>query len=157
APNKKLVSVDASLPSAAKWVDVIPEKEFPLTVSTSGGKFFARYLQDAVSKVYQYSPDGKMEREISLPGLGTASGFSGKEEEHDLYYTYTSYVYPPTLVHYDIKTGKTDVFKKPGVKFDPSLYESNQVFYTSADGTRVPMIITHKKGLKKDGSNPAML
>jgi prolyl oligopeptidase len=157
APNKKLVSVDAGRPIPANWRDVIPEKEFPLTVSTSGGRFFARYLQDAVSKVYQYSPNGNMEREIILPGLGTAGGFSGKEEERDLYYTFTSYTYPPTIFHYDIASGKTGIFKKPKVKFDPALYESTQVFYKSADGTKVPMIITHKKGLKLDGNNPTML
>lgn len=157
AANRRLVMVDAAQPGAANWKDVIPEKEFPLTVSTCGGKFFAQYLQDAVSKVYQYSPEGTMEREITMPGLGTASGFSGKEEERDLYYSYTSYVYPPTIFHYDINSGKTDVFKKPAVKFDPALYESTQVFYKSADGTRVPMIITHRKGLKMDGHNPTML
>jgi prolyl oligopeptidase len=157
APNKKLVMVDAGAPGVSNWKDVIPETEFPLTVSTAGGKFFAQYLQDAVSKVYQYSPAGVREREIKLPGLGTAGGFSGKQEETDLYYSYTSYVYPPTIFHYDIKSGKTDVFKKPNVKFDPTKYESKQVFYTSADGTKVPMIITRKKGLPMDGTGPTML
>ena len=157
APNKKLVTVDASNPIPENWQVLIPEKEFPLTVSSCGKKLFAQYIQDAVSKVYQYAPSGVLEREIQLPGLGTASGFSGKEEEKDLYYSYTSYIYPPTIFHYDIANGKTDIFKKPAVKFDPSLYESNQVFYTSADGTKVPMIITHKKGIVMNGNNPTML
>lgn len=157
APNRKLVVADAADPQPAGWKDVIPEKGFPLEISTCGGKFFAHYTEDAVSKVYQYAPDGTMEREIKLPGLGTAGGFSGKQEENDLYYTYTSYIYPPTIFHYDIKTGKTDVFKKPAVKFDPSRYESRQVKYTSSDGTVVPMIITYRKGLQLDGSNPTML
>jgi prolyl oligopeptidase len=157
APNRRLVAVDAAQPTAEHWTDVIPQREFPLTVTTSGRKLFAQYIQDAVSKVYQYSLDGKLEREIVLPGLGTASGFSGKEEEKDLYYSYTSYTYPPTIFHYDIASGKTNVFKKPAVKFDPSLYESHQVFYASADGTKVPMIITHRKGINLDGNNPTML
>lgn len=157
APNRRLVVVDAAMPEAKNWVDVIPATEFPLEVSTCGGKLFAHYTQDAVSKIYQYSPDGRREREISLPGLGTANGFSGKQEEMDLYYSYTSYIYPPTIFHYDIKKGTTGIFKKPSVKFDPSLYESEQVKYTSSDGAVIPMIITHKKGLKMDGNNPTML
>lgn len=157
APNRRLVVVDAADPVAKNWKDVIPEKGFPLEVSTCGGKLFAHYTQDAVSKIYQYAPDGTMEREIPLPGLGSASGFSGKEHEKDLYYSYTSYTYPPTIFHYDIKSGKTDIFKKPTVKFDPSQYESEQVKYTSADGAVIPMIITHKKGIKLDGNNPTML
>ncbi len=157
AHNRKLVVADAANPQPNGWKDLIPEKNFPLEVSTCGGKFFARYIEDAVSKVYQYAPDGKMEREIKLPGLGTASGFSGKEHEHDLYYTYTSYIYPPTIFHYDMLSGKTTVFKKPTVKFDPSRFESRQVKYTSEDGTIVPMIITYRKGLKLDGQNPTML
>ncbi len=157
AANKRLVMVDAADPVAKNWKDVIPAKEFPLEVSTCGGKLFAHYTQDAVTKVYQYSPEGTMEREIPLPGLGSAGGFSGKEAEKDLYYSYTSYVYPPTIFHYDIKSGKTDIFKKPAVKFDPSLYESTQVKYSSSDGTAIPMIITHKKGIKLDGKNPTML
>jgi prolyl oligopeptidase len=157
APNKKLVKVDAGNPAPSQWKDVIPEQKFPLTVSTCGGKFFAQYVQDAVSKVYQYSPAGKMEREIKLPGLGTASGFAGKEEEKDLYYTYASYLNPITIYHYDIATGKTDIFKQPKVNFNPALYESKQVFYTSKDGTKVPMIITYKKGIKLNGNNPTLL
>lgn len=157
AANKKLVKVDAANPVPANWKDVIPETKFPLNISSCGGKFFAQYLQDAVSKVYQYSPAGKMEREIKLPGLGTASGFSGKETEKDLYYSFASYLNPPTIYHYEIATGKTDIFKKPNVKFDPAQFESKQVFFTSKDGTKVPMIITYKKGIALNGTNPTML
>jgi prolyl oligopeptidase len=157
APNRRLVVADAADPAPKNWKDIIPEKEFPLEVSTCGGKFFAHYTQDAVSKIYQYAPEGAMEREIKLPGLGTAGGFSGKQEEKDLYYSYTSYTYPPTIFHYDIRSGKTDVFKKPAVKFDPAQYESEQVKYTSSDGAVIPMIITHKKGIRLDGNNPTML
>ncbi len=157
ADNRRLVAVDAANPDAKNWKDVIAAKEFPLEVSTCGGKLFAHYTQDAVSRIYQYSPEGMMEREIKLPGLGTAGGFSGKQEETDLYYSYTSYVFPPTIFHYDIKTGTTDVFKRPKVRFDPKRYISEQVKYTSSDGAVVPMIITCKRGTRLDGNNPAML
>ena len=157
APNRRLVVVDANNPEPANWKEIIPAGKFPLTVSSCGGKLFAQYVQDAVSKVYQYNLDGKMEHEIKLPGLGTAGGFSGKREEKELYYSYTSYVYPPTIFKYDIPTGKSSIYKQPKVAFDPSLYESKQVFYTSKDGTKIPMIITHKKGVKLDGNNPTML
>ncbi len=157
APNRKLVTVDASNPVPERWVDLIPEGRFPLSVSTSGGKLFARYLKDAVSEVHQYDLNGKKERTIELPGLGTAGGFSGKKEEKDLYYSFTSYIYPTTIFKYELATGKSELYKKPDVNFDPEAYESKQVFYTQADGTEIPMIITHKKGIKLDGKNPLML
>lgn len=157
APNRKLVVADANKPQPENWKDLIPQTDFPLTVSTCGRKFFVQYLKHAVSEVYQYSLDGKMERQIQLPGLGTAGGFSGKREEKELYYSFTSYVYPPTIFKYDIASGKSEVYKKAGVKFDPALYESKQVFYPSADGTAIPMIITYKKGMEQNGKNPLML
>ncbi len=157
APNRKLVVADASNPSPENWKEVIPETSFPLSVSSCGQKLFAQYVRDAVSQVFQYSLDGKKEREITLPGLGTAGGFGGKQEDTILYYTFTSYVYPPTIFHYDITSGVSEVYKKSDVKFDPSLYESKQVFYHSKDGTRVPMILTYKKGIRQDGKNPLML
>lgn len=157
APNRKLVVADANSQDPTGWTDVIPESKFPLSVSSCGRKFFAQYLKDAVSQVFQYSLDGKQERNIELPGLGTAGGFGGKRDEKELYYSYTSYVYPSTIFKYDIATGKSTLYKKPNVKFDPAQYESKQVFYTSKDGTKVPMIITYKKGLKLNGQNPTML
>jgi len=157
APNRKLIVADAADPKPEKWEDLIAETQFPLTVTTSGRKLFAQYLKDAVSEVHQYNLDGKKERIIQLPGLGTASGFSGKKEEKEIYYTFTSYVYPATIFRYDLSTGKSGIYKKPAVKFDPSGYESRQVFYTSNDGTKVPMIITYKKGLRQTGKNPLML
>ena len=157
APNRRLALLDLSMPQPGQWKNVIPESQFPLTVSSCGGKLFAQYVENAVSKVYQYGLDGKREREIVLPGLGTAAGFSGKENERDLYYSYTSYVYPPTIFHYEIGNGKTDIFKKPSLKFDPANYVSEQVFYPSSDGTMIPMIITHKKGMPMDGKAPLML
>ncbi|RYE18712.1 MAG: S9 family peptidase [Sphingobacteriales bacterium] len=157
APNRKVVTVDAADPKAANWKEFIAETKFPLTLTTVGGKLYAQYLENAVSKVYQYGVDGKKEREIVLPGLGTAGGFSGKREEKELYYTFTSYVYPSTIFKYDIASGKSEIYKKAGVNFDPTQYESKQVFYTSKDGTKVPMIITSKKGVQLNGKNPTML
>ena len=157
APNRKLVVVDAANPTKEHWKTLIPETQFPLTVSTCGVKFFAQYLEDAVSKVYQYGLDGKKEKTIELPGLGTASGFGGKSTEMETYYTYTSYVYPSTIFRYDIRTGASSVYKTSGVKFDPKMYESKQVFYKSKDGEKIPMILTYKKGMKLTGKNPVLL
>jgi len=157
APNRKLVVVDAAIPTPEHWKDLIPEAKFPLDISTAGGKFFAQYIKDAVSEIEQYSLDGKKENTITLPGLGTASGFSGKEEEKEVYYSFTSYTYPSTIFKYDIPAQKSSLYKKSGVKFNPEDYESKQVFYTSKDGTKIPMIITHKKGLQLNGKNPTML
>lgn len=157
APNRKLVVTDASNPAPANWKELIPETKFPLSVSTCGGKLFAQYLKDAVSQVYQYDLSGKQERSIQLPGLGTAGGFGGKRVDKDVYYSYTSYIYPSTIFKYDMATGKSVIYKKPNVKFDPNLYESKQVFYTSKDGTKVPMIITYKKGMQKNSKNATML
>ncbi|MBZ0099164.1 MAG: prolyl oligopeptidase family serine peptidase, partial [Taibaiella sp.] len=140
------------------WKGLIPQSKYPMTVATSGGKLFITYLKDAVSEVRQYNLQGQEQRVIQLPGLGTAGGFGGKKEDKELYYSFTSYVYPPTIFKYDILTGKSEVYKKFGVNFDPEQYESKQVFYTSyPDGTAVPMIITHKKGLKLTGKNPVLL
>lgn len=157
SPNYKVVTTDFAKLAPSNWVDLIPETENVLTVSKGGGKLFANYLKDATSLVQQYNLDGKLEREIELPGLGTASGFGAKENVKDLYYSFTSYVYPSTIFKYDIASGTSTVYKESGVKFDPTKYESKQVFYTSKDGTKVPMIITYKKGIKLDGTNPTLL
>jgi len=157
APNGKLVVVDAANPKPENWKDLIPETMFPLSVSTCGKKFFAKYLKDAVSEVIQYSLEGKQEKKISLPGLGTASGFGGKTTELATYYSYTAYNYPATIFKYDIATGKSTVHKKPNVKFNPDDFESKQVFFPSLDGTMIPMIITYKKGMMQDGRNATML
>jgi prolyl oligopeptidase len=156
-PNHKVVTVDASDPKPINWKDLIPATKNVLTVSTGGGKIFAEYLKDATSLVLQYDMDGKLERTIELPALGTAAGFGIKKEEKETYYTFTNYVYPSTIFKYDIATGQSTVFKKSGVQFDPTLYESKQVFYKSKDGTKVPMIITYKKGTVMNGKNPTLL
>jgi prolyl oligopeptidase len=157
APNNRVVTVDAANPKPANWKDLIPETKNVLDVSIVGGKIFANYLKDATSLIEQYDMNGKKEHAIALPSLGTASGFNGKKEEKETYYTFTSYIYPPTIFKYDIATGKSTVFKKAGVQFDPTKYESKQVFYNSKDGTRIPMIITYKKGMVLNGKNPTLL
>ncbi len=157
APNYKVVTVDASNPAPANWKDLITETENVLSVSTGGGKIFANYLKDATSLVLQYDMDGNIERTITLPGVGSASGFSSKKTEKELYYTFTSYIFPPTIFKYIIGSGQSVEYKKAGVEFDPSHFISKQVFYNSKDGTKIPMIITHKKGLELNGKNPTLL
>jgi len=156
-PNFKVVTVDASDPKPINWKDLIPGTKNVLTVSTGGGKIFAEYLKDATSLVQQYNMDGKLEHSIELPGIGSAGGFGAKKEEKETYYTFTNYVYPPTIFKYDIATGQSTVYKKANVKFDPTQYESKQVFYKSKDGTKIPMIITYKKGTVMNGKNPLLL
>ncbi|WP_418638663.1 prolyl oligopeptidase family serine peptidase [Winogradskyella sp.] len=157
APNQKIVTVDASNPSPENWVDFIPETDNVLSPSTGGGYFFANYMVDAVSKVFQYDYDGKLIREIELPGVGTVSGFSAKKEDKELYYSFTNYVTPGSIYKYDIENGTSELYKKPSIDFNPEDYQSKQVFYTSKDGTKIPMIITHKKGINLNGKNPAIL
>lgn len=157
APNGRLVATNVDNPVPSTWTDVIPEVDEVLSASSGGGKIFANYLKDATSLVKQYDYEGKLEREIELPGVGTAAGFGAKEYETELYYTFTSYVNPGTIYKYDIASGESTEYRKSAINFDPSKYESKQVFYASKDGTKVPMIITHKKGLKLDGTNPTLL
>ena len=157
APNHRLVTVDAAAPTQANWKNLIPETKNVLSVSTVGSHIFATYLKDATSLVEEYDLAGKKLRTIALPGVGSAGGFGGKKTDKETYYTFTSYTYPPTIFKYNLATGTSTVYKKAGVQFDPSKYESKQVFYTSKDGTRVPMIITYKKGLALTGKNPTLL
>lgn len=157
APNGKVVKMTLKAASPEQWVDFIPETENVLRIGTAGEKFFANYLKDATSMVVQFDANGKMEREIELPGLGSAGGFGGRHDDAELYYSFTSYVYPPTIFKYTIATGESVLYKESEVDFDPEAFESKQVFYASKDGTKVPMIITYKKGIKLDGSNPTLL
>jgi prolyl oligopeptidase len=158
APNFKVVLIDPKDPGRENWKVIIPEqKEALQTVGTGGGYLFASYLKDASTKVYQYTYDGKLVREIKLPGIGTAGGF-GTERKHDhFFYTYTSFNYPPTIFKYDIKTGQSTLFRKTEVKFKPEDYEVKQVFVTSKDGTKVPMFLTYKKGVVLNGNNPTLM
>jgi len=157
APNGRLVKVKASNPAPENWIDVISERKEPLSISTGGGYFFASYLKDALSLVEQVDLNGKVVRTISLPGKGTASGFSGKWKDPVLYFTFTSYTQPSTIYSLDVKTGKSSIYKESKVDFNPADFESKQIFYTSKDGTKVPMIITYKKGLVLNGKNPTLL
>jgi prolyl oligopeptidase len=157
APNKRIVTVDAEKPGIENWVDFIPETENVLEPSTGAGYIFASYLVDAVSKVKEYDLTGKMVREISLPGIGSASGFGGKKTDKELYFSFTNYTTPSSIFKLDPVSGTTSVYKKPGVDFNSADYESEQIFYNSKDGTKIPMIITYKKGTKKDGKNPTIL
>ena len=157
APNKRIVTVDFSNPTPDKWVDFIAETDNVLSPSTGGGFFFANYMKDAVSVVKQYDYSGKMLREIQLPAVGTAGGFGGKKKDKTLYYSFTNYTTPGTIYSFEPSAGKSAVYEKPKVDFKSDDYESKQVFYTSKDGTKIPMIITYKKGLQLNGQNPTML
>ena len=157
APNGKVVTTSLDKLGTENWTDFIAETENVLNVGTAGGKFFANYLQDATSKIYRFDANGTNEGEIKLPGIGSAGGFGGRSDDTVLYYTFTSYVYPTTIFKYDIQSGESEVYMKSGVEFDSEQYESKQVFYTSKDGTKVPMIITHKKGVELNGENPTLL
>ena len=157
APNQKIVTVDAADPTVKNWVDFIPETENVLSPNTGANYIFAEYMVDAVSKVFQYDMNGKQIREIKLPGVGSVGGFGGKKEDKELYFSFTNYINPSTIYKFDPQTAEYEVYKKPAIDFDADAYESKQVFYTSKDGTKIPMIITYKKGLKLDGKNPTIL
>jgi prolyl oligopeptidase len=157
APNKKIVYVDASNPSPENWKDFIAETKHVLTTGTGGGYFFAEYMVDAISKVLQYDYKGNLVREVKLPGVGSAGGFGGKKEDKEFYFSFTNYNTPGSSFKYNVETGAYEQYWKPEIDFNPSDYESTQVFYNSKDGTKVPMIITHKKGIELNGKNPTIL
>ena len=157
APNKRIVTVDVANPGVENWKDLIPETEQVLNPSTGAGYIFANYMKDAVSVVKQFDYKGKLIRTIALPGVGTASGFGGKAKDKELYFSFTNYVTPGTTYTFFPDSGKSSVYVKPKVDFVSENYESKQVFFTSKDGTKVPMIITHKKGLQLNGKNPTIL
>jgi prolyl oligopeptidase len=157
APNQKIVSVDAQNPSPEHWVDLIPETKHVLSASTAGGYFFAEYMVDAISQVKQYDYDGNFIRDIKLPGIGNAGGFGGKKEDKVDFYSFTNYKTPASIYTFDIETGLSELYWRPEIDFNSDGYESKQVFYASKDGTKIPMIITHKKGINLDGKNPTIL
>ncbi|WP_337841256.1 prolyl oligopeptidase family serine peptidase [Rheinheimera sp.] len=157
APNKKLVKINAKEVAQDKWTEVIAETANVLDVNKGAGFLFAHYMVDAISQVKQYDYDGKLVRDVTLPGVGTVSGFGGKTKDELVYFSFTNYNTAATTFAFEPKAGETKVYYKPAVKFNSDDYESKQVFYTSKDGTKVPMIITHKKGLQLDGNNPTLL
>lgn len=158
AAKKSVVLVDTKNPGKDNWKTLIPEKNDTIRgMSLAGGKLFVSYLKDAHSQVFQYNLKGKKEKEIPLPALGSAYGFYGKREDKILFYTFTSFTHPPTIYKYNVESGKSKVFRRSEVRFNPAEFTSKQVFYKSKDGTRIPMFVVHKKGLKLDGNNPVYL
>ncbi len=157
APNKRVVFVDAKNPKPNNWKNLIPETENVISPTTGGGFIFANYMKDAISEIIQYDYDGKKIRKIELPGLGTASGFGGKTKDKTLYFSFSNYITPASTFSFEANTGKSEIYKKPTVDFKTTNYISEQIFYTSKDGTTIPMMITYKKGIEKNGKNPTIL
>jgi prolyl oligopeptidase len=158
APRGRLVAIDIRKPHKKDWRELVAQGADPVqTASTVGGKIFVEYLHDAHSRIAVHAPSGAHLGDVQLPGLGSAGGFGGRKQHTETFYSFTSFTAPDTIFRYDLKTGKSEVFRAPKVAFDGSQYESTQVFVTSKDGTKVPMFITHKKGMKLDGNNPTLL
>ena len=159
APNSRVVLVDPKRPEEANWKTVLAERREPMqAATTAGGKIFATYLKDVTTHAYVYSLDGTLENEVELPGPGNAGGFGGQRDDTFVFYTFNSLNVPPTIYRYDIATKKSTVFRQPKVPgYNPDPFETKAVFYASKDGTKIPMFIVHKKGLKLDGTNPTLL
>lgn len=157
APNRKVVKVSAAAPQQENWQELIPETEHVLRISRGAGFLFANYIVDAIAKVKQYDYDGKLVRDIALPGVGSVGGFGGKKDADTLYFSFANYITPGSIYAFEPKAGAVSLYNQPKVNFDPANYVSEQVFYTSKDGTKVPMIISYRKDLKRDGSNPTIL
>jgi len=158
APRSKVIEIDVANPARANWKVIVPEgKETLQTVSLIDHKFVANYLKDAYTQVKIYDTSGKFVNEIAFPGIGAADGFGGKATDKETFYSFTGFTTPATIYRYDFTTGKSTIFRQPKVDFNPSDFETKQVFYSSKDGTKVPMFITYKKGLKLDGNNPTYL
>jgi prolyl oligopeptidase len=158
APFYKLIGIDVNRPSVENWVDIIPEQDKVLESATlAGGKIIATYIQDARNAAYVYELDGSLLHEVSLPGIGSLGGFSGKIKDKTAFYSFTSFNYPTTVFKYNIEENISELFYTPEVDFDAEAYETKQVFYTSKDGTEVPMFIVHKTGVELDGTNPTLL
>ncbi len=158
AKNSKVILIDPANIDKSNWKTIIPEKQEPLQgAGTAGGKLFTSYLKDVTTRVYIHDLTGKLEKQIKLPGIGTATGFGGEKIDKFVFYTFTSFTFPPTIYKYNIATGASTVFRKPEVSFVPEDYETKQVFYPSKDSTKIPMFIVYKKGVKLDGNNPTLL
>ncbi len=157
APNGKLLKANLANADQKNWETLVPETKDVMSVNSGAGYFFVEYMKDAVSVIEQYDMNGKKLRDIELPGIGSAGGFGGKKTDKDLYYSFTNYVTPGSIYKLDPKTGASTLYKKPNVQFNPDNYTSEQVFYTSKDGTKIPMIITYKKGTLRNGKNPTIL
>jgi prolyl oligopeptidase len=158
APRGRLIAIDTHKPEKTSWKEIIPQAKDNLReVNLVGNRFIADYLKDAQSQVKVFALDGKPVRDVDLPGIGTASGFGGKRKDTETFYTFSSFTTPPTIYRYEVDSGQSSVFRKSEVKFKPEDYEVKQVFCTSKDGTRLPIFLTAKKGIKLDGKNPTLL
>jgi prolyl oligopeptidase len=158
APRGRVLAIDTRHPERGNWKTIVPQSADKLeSVGVVNNSFLLGYLKDARTEVRVYDLDGKFVRNVDLPGIGTADGFGGKRKDKETFYVFTSFVSPARVYRYDPEAGKSAIFRQPKVDFDPSLYETKQVFYNSKDGTRVPMFLTYKKGLKLDGQNPTLL
>lgn len=159
APNRRVVLIDPARPAEKYWKTILAERAEPMQgASTAGGKLFASYMKDVTTRAYVYDLNGKFENEIALPGLGSAGGFDGNNDDTVIFYTFNSFNFPPSIYKYDIATRTSSLYRAPEIPgFRPADYVTRQVFYTSKDGTRVPMFLTYKKGLKLDGTNPSLL
>ncbi len=158
APRYRLVLIDPKKPQEANWKVVIPQSKNVMTgISHVGGRLIASYMKDAASEVVVFDQNGKQLNKVELPTIGTVGGFSGEKDDKETFFTFTSFTYPPTIYHYDVPNNKVTLFRKTEVDINTDAFETKQVFYTSKDGTKVPMFIVHKKGLKLDGTNPTYL
>jgi prolyl oligopeptidase len=158
APRGRVIAIDLDNPDQANWQEIIPEAPETLEgIGLLNNQFVADYLKDARSQIKIYALDGTFVREVELPGIGSAGGFGGKRYDTETFYTFTSFTTPATIYRYDLTTGESKLFRQPQVDFDPEAYQTQQVFYPSKDGTKIPMFITHKKGIKLDGNNPTYL
>ncbi len=158
APKRRVIAVDVARAEKENWTSLVPEAaEVIESANVIGGRFFVNYLQDAHSRVEIHGPDGAHQRTLPLPGVGSVSGPAGRQSDQETFYAYTSFTAPTTIYCYDIPNEETTVFRQPELEFEPEDYTTEQVFYSSPDGTRVPMFLTYKKGLKRDGNNPTLL
>jgi prolyl oligopeptidase len=158
APRNRLIAIDLGKPAPADWKEVIPQaKEVLNGISHVGGELFANYMKDASTIIKNFDESGKFIKDIQLPGIGSAGGFGGKSHETETFYSFSSYTVPGAIYRYDTAKDTSELYRTPKVDFDGSQYETKQVFYKSKDGTKIPMFITHKKGLKLDGTNPTLL
>jgi prolyl oligopeptidase len=158
APRKRIVAIDIRHPEPPHWQEIVPEAtETLISAHRVGDRFFADYMKDAHSQIRMFDLQGSPLGEVALPGMGTASGFGGKRNDRDTFYTFTSYTRPDTVYRYDIATGVSEILRQPETAFDADRYETQQVFYPGKDGTRIPMFLTYRKGLTLNGANPTLL
>ena len=158
APNRRIIAINLRKPQKEHWKELIPQSENALeSTRIVGNMFVCSYLKDARTQVRLHAMDGTFVREVQFPGIGSAAGFDGRRGDTETFYSFSSFALPPTTYRYNMITGESQEFRRSAVKFNPDDYETSQVFYTSRDGTRIPMFLCHRKGLQKDGTNPVLL